>query len=46
MKLAKFFKILSYKVKKYDEKYKTNGFNKIEPITLVWVENNLEKKKK
>lgn len=46
MKLAQFFKILSYKINKYDIKYKTNPFTKSFPITLVWVEDDKKYKKK
>lgn len=42
-KIDKFFKILAYKVEKYDEKYKTNPFYIPRPITLVWVE-DIDKK--
>lgn len=38
MKIASFFKILKYKIDKYDNKYKTNPFCTAQEITLVWVE--------
>ena len=46
MKLAQFFKILSYKINKYDNKYKTNPFTRPQSITLVWVEDNKKQNKK
>lgn len=39
MKIAQFFKILKYKINKYDYRYKTNPFYKPQAITLIWVEN-------
>ncbi len=46
MKIAQFFKILSYKINKYDTKYKTNPFTKTYPITLVWIEDIKKEEKK
>ena len=46
MKLAQFFKILAYKINKYDNKYKTNPFTCSQPITLVWVEDIKKQQKK
>ena len=38
MKIAKFFKILKYKIDKYDHRYKTNPFYNPQTITLIWIE--------
>jgi len=38
MKIADFFKILKYKINKYDCRYKTNPFQYPQEITLVWIE--------